>query len=143
MCGSIDVTAKAGIQETFVTVIAMLLGVAFTRVVGDGVVQINGAFIVLTAIHVITNYWAVKSLSLRTLNLERATILCRHFLEEGTILTPKQVSQKESVWFYSKGRHNFSIELAQRLFVVKYVIHVHFSHAILHKRVYSWKVYIL
>eukprot|EP01083_Nonionella_stella_P006543 19016_1 len=97
-----DIISKEGIQETFVTVLGMIFGLILTSGLNNNeyeFVIIVVTFVVLTAVHVIANYFAVKSLQLNTLNRERLTILITAYLKQKEcVLTPKQVCAYENVW---------------------------------------------
>lgn len=119
-----DLNAKEGTQETLVSLVGMLLGIALARYLHDleqKDVSLTATvswtiFVVLTLVHVWANYVGVKLLRLRTLNRERATVAFEGAVESlaanststhsaGTgsvketltsIPTPEQVS--ESLW---------------------------------------------
>lgn len=119
-----DLNAKEGTQETLVSLIGMLLGIALARYL-HGMEQrdksLTGAvswtiFVILTIVHVWANYIGVKLLHLRTFNEERAKVALNgivdqlavqssdwcsrlsHTLEDSinSMPTPEQVS--ESLW---------------------------------------------
>jgi hypothetical protein len=54
--------------------------------------------IALLSIHLATNYAAVKSVSMRCLNRQRANIVLSHILQTGRVLSPMEVSQKERIF---------------------------------------------
>ena len=118
-----DLNAKEGTQETLVSLIGMLLGIALARYLHDleqRDVSLTATvswtiFVILTIVHVWANYVGVKLLRLRTLNRERATVtvngIVEHLAKNSTkssspgltvtdslhlIPTPEQVS--ESLW---------------------------------------------
>ena len=66
-----DVAAKEGSQETAVTLLGMALGWALAGAVNGAPLLAWGAFLLLTAVHVLANYRAVRVLALRTLNRGR------------------------------------------------------------------------
>ena len=71
-------------------------------------------FIILTIVHVIANYYAVKSLELKTLNRERLNIVITDYLKEKnnlSILSPKQVRQFENVWNVNLFPFNYFTDL--------------------------------
>jgi len=55
------------------------------------------ALISLLAIHLATNYKAVRCVAMHTLNRQRTNIVFSTFQEIGTILTPKQTSRRERI----------------------------------------------
>jgi hypothetical protein len=52
----------------------------------------------LLSVHLATNYAAVKSVSMRCLNRQRANIVLSHALQSGRVLSPTEVSKKERVF---------------------------------------------
>lgn len=52
----------------------------------------------LLSIHLATNYAAVKSVSMRCLNRQRANIVISNILQSGRVLSPAEVSKKERVF---------------------------------------------
>eukprot|EP00668_Euglena_longa_P041605 GGOE01054777.1.p1 GENE.GGOE01054777.1~~GGOE01054777.1.p1 ORF type:complete len:426 (+),score=118.49 GGOE01054777.1:53-1330(+) len=101
-----DISAKEGIQETLVTLFGLLAGLVCANALGTyGPYATWSVFLVLTAVHVVANYWGMRALALDTLNLQRATIVCRHHIRYGTALSPKQVAFRERlVWLGGRVR---------------------------------------
>lgn len=54
--------------------------------------------IALLSIHLATNYAAVKAVSMRCLNRQRANIVFSSLLQHGKLLGPRQVSRRERVF---------------------------------------------
>lgn len=54
--------------------------------------------ILLLAIHLATNYAAVRAVSMQSLNRQRANILFSHILQHGIVLNPKEVSARERIF---------------------------------------------
>jgi hypothetical protein len=52
----------------------------------------------LLALHLATNYAAVKAVSMTSLNRQRANILFSHMLQHGVVLSPKEVSKRERIF---------------------------------------------
>jgi hypothetical protein len=52
----------------------------------------------LLSVHLATNYAAVKSVSMRCLNRQRANIVLSTMLESGRVFTPLEVSKRERVF---------------------------------------------
>lgn len=76
-----DLNAKESTQETLVSLVGMVLGVALARFLhrledaGSRDLAFSfswSVFVILTVLHVVANYAGVKILKLRTLNRERA-----------------------------------------------------------------------
>lgn len=119
-----DLNAKEGTQETLVSLVGMVLGIALARYLHrmeQRDESLTAAvswtiFVILTIVHVWANYIGVKLLHLRTFNQERAKVALNgivdplaeqssdrcsrssHTLEDSinSIPTPEQVS--ESLW---------------------------------------------
>eukprot|EP00667_Euglena_gracilis_P010847 EG_transcript_11055 len=96
-----DITAKEGIQETLVTLFGLLAGLVCAKALGTyGPSATWAVFLGLTAVHVVANYWGMRALALDTVNLQRGTLLCRHHVRYGAVLSPQQVALEERlVWF--------------------------------------------
>ena len=92
-----ELNAKDGSQETVISLLGMLAGSLFVRAVtGDGAVWAWTA--VLIAIHLATNYAAVRAVQLRTLNRQRARLVLRHYLAaRGAVLTPAAAAYREHI----------------------------------------------
>ena len=102
-----DLLSKANIQETFITLLGMILGLLFTYTLHDetsknssSVAIIWFVFLLLTLIHVISNWYAVKSLNSTTLNGELAIISIPNYIlnkfNKNKLATCKYVSEKEN-----------------------------------------------
>ncbi|OTA55236.1 DUF647-domain-containing protein, partial [Hypoxylon sp. EC38] len=91
-----ELNAKDGSQETVISLLGMLVGsvvLHFVHFEADVLLWM----IVLVAIHLWTNYQAVRSVQMRTLNKQRLCILLDNLLENGVILRPDQVAAKEKI----------------------------------------------
>ncbi|XP_023019794.2 RUS family member 1 [Leptinotarsa decemlineata] len=91
-----EISAKDGTQETVVNLVASIASIYLLNI-------FNGTFsewifiFSLMALHLLTNYWAVKSLIFRNLNDQRLAIVLRTYLTVGTIMNPKKTNEKEVV----------------------------------------------
>ncbi|XP_078164578.1 root UVB sensitive protein (Protein of unknown function, DUF647) isoform X3 [Carex rostrata] len=92
-----DISAKEGSQETLATMTGMVIGMFLAHITRGYALVIWLSFLSLTMFHLYANYKAVQCLSLTTLNCERSSILLKHFLESGEVLTPQQVSKMEHI----------------------------------------------
>jgi hypothetical protein len=52
----------------------------------------------LLSMHLMMNHAAVRAVKMRSLNRQRANILFSNLVEHGTVLTPKDVSERESIF---------------------------------------------
>ncbi|XP_072996167.1 protein root UVB sensitive 3 [Typha latifolia] len=93
-----DISAKEGSQETVATMMGMILGMLLTHITRGHPLAVWFSFLSLTIFHMYANYKAVLCLSLTTLNHERSSILLQYFMQSGQVLTPEQVSRRESVF---------------------------------------------
>jgi len=107
-----DISAKEGSQETLATMIGMGLGMLLAHITRGHALSVWTSFLSLTVFHMYANYKAVQSLSLTTLNYERASILLQYFKECGDVLAPQKVSQQEHILpFWSTWRKLNKIKL--------------------------------
>lgn len=91
-----ELNAKDGSQETVVSLLGMLAGSVFVRFV-QGRLAVWLWTLVLIGAHLWTNYHAVRSVQMRTLNKQRATIVYTEFLRSGRVLRPDQVATRERI----------------------------------------------
>lgn len=91
-----ELNAKDGSQETVISLLGMLAGSLFVRAV-SGTTAVWLSMTVLVAIHLGTNYKAVRAVQLRTLNRQRAQIVLRHYSATGGVLSPALAAGKERV----------------------------------------------
>lgn len=92
-----ELNAKDSSQETIIS----LLGMAAGSVVVTWVISPTAtwtALIMLLSIHLAMNHAAVRAVTMRTLNRQRATIVFAQFMADGSILTPNQVSLRERIF---------------------------------------------
>ncbi|KAG2542535.1 hypothetical protein PVAP13_9NG643800 [Panicum virgatum] len=107
-----DISAKEGSQETLATMTGMGLGMLLAHITRGHSLSVWASFLSLTVFHMYANYKAVQSLSLTTLNSERASIQLQYFKECSDVLAPKQVSQQEHILpFWSSWRKLIRIKL--------------------------------
>lgn len=67
-------------QETAVTMVGMVVGMAFIRLASGSQLLIWAAFWLLTAVHVWANVRAMRCLCIHSLNQARLGLLLRHYL---------------------------------------------------------------
>lgn len=97
-----ELSAKEQSQETVVSLMGMLTGTLLVKLV-DGKTAVWCWMVVLVGVHLMTNYYGVRAVKMRTLNRQRATIVFREWLDTNTILSPAEVSKRESILFNSRG----------------------------------------
>lgn len=102
-----ELNAKDGSQETVISLLGMLAGSVFVRAVtGTYAVWLSTA--VLVAVHLATNYAAVRAVELRSLNRQRAQLVLRHYRATGgRVLVPKQAAGRERILMWRNPRDNY------------------------------------
>jgi hypothetical protein len=75
-----EVQAKEGSQECAVTLLGLGLGLLLAPHLNASFAHQAVAFALLTLVHVVANYLAVRSLALRTLNRGRIAVQARHLM---------------------------------------------------------------
>ncbi|OBT83777.1 hypothetical protein VE02_07450 [Pseudogymnoascus sp. 03VT05] len=103
-----ELNAKDSSQETIISLLGMLVGTALIPYLTTPL-QTWTSLLLLLTIHLTTNYFAVRAVSMRTLNRQRASLLLRPLLSPpispaplpalppNPIATPLQISQQETV----------------------------------------------
>jgi len=97
-----EVQAKEGTQETFVSMVGLMLGTLLLRQGLTTSFEVRfGFFIALTLIHVYTNYLGVKVLQLKTINRGRLFIILQNLqgkhISKGDFISPKIAAQCEPI----------------------------------------------
>jgi len=102
-----DISAKESIQETLVTLIGLVTGLLCAKLLGRyGAAATWAVFLLLTAVHVVANYWGMLALVLDTINYQRGLILCHHHIQRGAVLGPRDVAKLERLlWFGDASIH--------------------------------------
>ncbi|WOK99345.1 protein root UVB sensitive 3 isoform X1 [Canna indica] len=93
-----DISAKEGSQETLATMVGMALGMLLAHMTRGHPFAIWVLFLFLTVIHMYANYRAVRCLCLATLNNQRSSILLEHYMQNRTVLSPREVSRREHIF---------------------------------------------
>eukprot|EP00842_Homolaphlyctis_polyrhiza_P001723 jgi/Hompol1/2551/HPOL_006073-RA len=109
-----DLNAKDGSQETLISLVGMLIGSQVLRTVSDaGMLTVWIVFATFTLLHLYCNYRAVRAIVIPVLNEQRAFRVISEYIESGstTVLTPKQVSARESLFW--SPRVKFGVSLTQ------------------------------
>ncbi|KAH8730137.1 vitamin B6 photo-protection and homoeostasis-domain-containing protein [Phaeosphaeriaceae sp. PMI808] len=92
-----ELNAKDSSQETVISLLGMLAGSVVVSWVTTPITTWT-VLIGLLAIHLGTNYSAVRAVSMRCLNRQRANIVISNILQHGVLLSPADVSQRERVF---------------------------------------------
>ncbi|KAK6524261.1 hypothetical protein TWF694_005917 [Orbilia ellipsospora] len=92
-----ELNAKDSSQETVIGLTGMLAGsLVISSITSKTASWIS--MLLLIAIHLWTNYRAVKAVTMITLNRQRANLVISTFAETGTVLTPKDVARRERIF---------------------------------------------
>ncbi|XP_034946241.1 RUS1 family protein C16orf58 [Chelonus insularis] len=114
-----DVSAKDGSQETFVNLIASVMGILILLIIENS--YIREIYLILVLIHIYANYSAVKSLRLSTLNEDRLVLLLKHYYSTKILLDTKKINSEESLLFFNnttKKQCGFHIKLGISIFSI-------------------------
>lgn len=91
-----ELNAKDGSQETVISLMGMLVGSLFVRVV-QGRAAVWAWMFVLLGVHLWTNYRAVRAVQMRTLNRQRMGLVAGEYARTGAVLRPDQVAARERI----------------------------------------------
>lgn len=92
-----ELSAKDSSQETVISLAGMWVG----GVVVSYATSFTATWIWLLALliaHLSTNYWAVRSVSMRSINRQRANIIFSSLIDTGHAPNPEQVAKEERVF---------------------------------------------
>lgn len=88
---------KDSSQETVISLLGMLVGCFIVKITNTSLATWT-TLLLLLMLHLGTNYLAVRSVCMRTLNRQRANIVFAWLHKHNQLLTPKQVSAKERIF---------------------------------------------
>jgi len=92
-----DLNAKDSSQETVIGLLGMLAGsFIVSRVTSPSATW--SLLVLLLVIHLFTNYLAVRSVTMDSLNRQRTNIVYAHYRATGKVLTPLEVARKERIF---------------------------------------------
>ncbi|KAI1108055.1 vitamin B6 photo-protection and homoeostasis-domain-containing protein [Nemania sp. NC0429] len=91
-----ELNAKDGSQETVISLLGMLAGSVFVRLV-QGRLAVWLWTAALVCVHLWTNYQAVRAVQMRTLNKQRATLVYAELARSGRVLRPDEVAAREHI----------------------------------------------
>ena len=77
---------------------ASTAGLFLARFVEPGSSAPTIVFVLLTLVHVVANWLAVRGLQLRSLNTNRAEVVIDAYLDDGRVLSPAEAAAAESLW---------------------------------------------
>ncbi|KAF1810214.1 DUF647-domain-containing protein [Eremomyces bilateralis CBS 781.70] len=92
-----ELNAKDSSQETIISLLGMLAGsFVISRVTSHSAVWTS--LLILISIHLWTNYMAVRSVILRTLNRQRANIVLSSLIGSSNLPSPQEASHLERIF---------------------------------------------
>ncbi|KAH9518633.1 rus1 protein C16orf58 [Bulinus truncatus] len=104
-----DVSAKDGSQETLVNLVALICNLIILPLVSGQQIIIWLLFLFFTLLHLFSNYKAVTSVCMETLNQARFHYIVKHYLTTGDVLDVKTVNLMEPVLFPVKRPLNIRL----------------------------------
>lgn len=97
-----DISAKDGSQETLVNLAGLLISLILIPLVTDNPLWTFFFFCLFTMLHLFSNYKAVRSVVMDTLNDARLAIVLHHYLKNGQVLNPLEANHLEPVFLELK-----------------------------------------
>ena len=109
-----ELNAKEASQETAVGLVGLAVGTLIVKYVED---HHTVVFLMTTLVfaHLWMNYLGVSSVCMENLNRQRATILFEEFLKTGKVLSPEEVSKRESILIWRPVVRNQNGEEVARI----------------------------
>jgi Vitamin B6 photo-protection and homoeostasis len=99
-----DISAKNDAQNTIANLTGLALGIGAARVLPESTAIRLATFWGLTTVYSVLNYMSMKSVTLRTLNRQRAGIVIAAFLENKPIPSPTYSNKHERIVPFMKQR---------------------------------------
>ena len=91
-----EVNSKNGAQHTAVSLLGLFVSIPFARFACRSPVVMWSVYAVLTVIHVLSDYKAMRALRLRSINLSRGAILIQSFLLQHTSTSTSSSSPSDT-----------------------------------------------
>eukprot|EP00842_Homolaphlyctis_polyrhiza_P005438 jgi/Hompol1/5896/HPOL_000332-RA len=104
-----DITAKAGAQATAAGLVGTGGGIVLSWMVGTDPMTLMCSFIPLSLLNLYAAYRSNRAVVTRNMNIERAELCIRHYLDGSHMPTPEAISKQETM--IGRRRHPFRIEL--------------------------------
>lgn len=108
-----DISAKDGSQETLVNLSGLLVSLLLIPLVTDNTLLTFALFTLLTVLHLVSNFHAVRAVVMETLNEARLDIVWQSFLSNREIVTLREANTREPVFNWFSG--TIPIRLGVRL----------------------------
>lgn len=106
-----ELNAKEASQETAVGLVGLLVGTVVVKFV-EGHRSVVYLMTLLVFGHLWMNYLGVRSVEMKSLNRQRATILFEEYLKTGEVLSPSEVAHREHIIFWRpvvRNRHDRAV----------------------------------
>ncbi|KAK4536553.1 hypothetical protein CDCA_CDCA09G2578 [Cyanidium caldarium] len=99
-----DLSAKANAQEVLSMLVGTFAGIGLSYVLGSSVRGMFAFYGLYASLFVWFNYWSLRVLQIRTLNLQRCLIAMRHYWDSGgeEVLSVAAANRAESVLIPSR-----------------------------------------
>lgn len=108
-----ELNAKEASQETAVGLVGLLAGSLIVKVVEDRW-AVLALMVVLVFAHLYMNYLGVRAVCMRNFNRQRAMIFFYEYARTGTILSPEQVAQRETLSYVQPiARNSLGVPVAR------------------------------
>ncbi|CAG7785510.1 unnamed protein product [Allacma fusca] len=107
-----DVSAKDGSQETLVNLVALIASLLLLPNVSGNTGLIWTLYLLFTALHLLANFKALKSLQLESLNTSRLLHCLSQFVKNETVPSIADVNNRESL-FIGVGIHDAAVTQSQ------------------------------
>ncbi|KAF2840757.1 DUF647-domain-containing protein, partial [Patellaria atrata CBS 101060] len=92
-----ELNAKDSSQETVISLLGMLVGsLVVSRITTKTTTWLT--LLILLTTHLAMNYAAVRAVSMRSLNRQRANLVLSYLIEDGEVLAPQEVARKERIF---------------------------------------------
>ncbi len=112
-----EVNSKNGAQHTAISLIGLLLSLPFTAIACRTPAIMWTVYTFLTVLHMVSNYIAMRTLRLRSINISRAKLLTQFFLE---IMTPHLPADLKKQGIITENLYDV-IKKHSKLFSTEYI----------------------
>ncbi|XP_050420463.1 RUS family member 1 [Adelges cooleyi] len=142
-----DVSAKDGSQETCMNLLAFLIGLIMLPIVENRIIVIWTIYFTVTAVHLFSNYKAVKSLNINVFNAARFDLTLKYYLsndlQNHDVNKPEFINKREACFLKDERLSSFKIHLGTSVHNLLYANLINMWDLIDHIELYKDYVYIL
>ncbi|KAJ3125366.1 hypothetical protein HK098_000313 [Nowakowskiella sp. JEL0407] len=109
-----DLAAKDGSQETVINLVGMIFSAFVVQFIPESNFAVTySVFTIFTILHLLTNWMAVRSVVLHSLNTQRTDTLSRKFiLAKSKVLSPVQISNEEHIFWLNSSRITLGVPIS-------------------------------